>query len=69
MVDKADREEAGGLVFMRRTGEKVCIGEGISVTVSKIRGGQVFLKFNAPKDVKIHREETLEKIKAKEKEK
>jgi len=52
------------LNLSRRTGETVVIGDDISVTVMSIRGNQVCLGFNAPKDVPVHRQEIADKIKA-----
>jgi carbon storage regulator len=40
------------------------IGEEISVTVLEVKGNQVRMGFNAPKDVAVHREEVFVRIKA-----
>jgi len=45
------------LVLSRKIGEKIVIGDGIEVTVIDIKGRQVRLGINAPKGVKIWREE------------
>jgi carbon storage regulator len=50
------------LVFSRREGEKVTIGEDIQVTVLRIDEEQVRLGFTAPDEVKIHRFEVRERI-------
>lgn len=51
------------LILTRRIGESLIIGENIKATVIKINGNQVSIGFEAPKDVKIHREEIYNKIK------
>jgi len=45
------------LILMRRLGEKLCIGDDITVTVRSIQGGQVKLGVQAPEDVAVDREE------------
>ena len=45
------------LVFSRKRGEGIVIGNGIRVTVLEMRGNQVKLGFVAPVDVPIHRKE------------
>ena len=52
------------LILTRRVGESLMIGDEISVTVLGIRGNQVRIGVNAPKDVSVHREEIYERIKA-----
>jgi len=51
------------LILTRRIGETVKIGNDISVVVLGVRGKQVRIGINAPKDVTVHREEIVEKIK------
>ena len=51
------------LILTRRTGETLNIGDNIQVTVLGIKGNQVRIGINAPKDVAVHREEIYEKIK------
>jgi carbon storage regulator len=51
------------LVLTRRIGETLMIGERVTVTVLEVKGNQVRLGINAPKDVAVHREEVLERIK------
>jgi carbon storage regulator len=51
------------LILTRRVGETICIGNDITVTVLGVRGNQVRLGCNAPKDVRVDREEIAERIK------
>jgi carbon storage regulator len=51
------------LILTRRVGESVMIGEGIAVTVLSVKGNQVRLGIQAPRDVTVHREEIHERIK------
>jgi carbon storage regulator len=50
------------LVLSRRQNESVVISDDIVVTVVKIRGNQVHLAFDAPRDTPIHRREVYEAI-------
>lgn len=45
------------LVLTRRTGETVYLGENIKLTMVKVRGGQVRLAIDAPREVSIQRGE------------
>ena len=45
------------LILGRRVGETLKIGEDVSITILSIKGNQVRLGVNAPKDVAVHREE------------
>ena len=50
------------LILTRRVGETVTIGNDITCTVLGVKGNQVRLGINAPKDVAVHREEVYERI-------
>jgi len=54
------------LILTRRVGEAVMIGNEVTVTVLGVKGNQVRLGVNAPKDVAVHREEIYERIKREE---
>ena len=45
------------LILTRRVGETLMIGDEVSVTVLGVKGNQVRLGINAPKNVAVHREE------------
>ncbi|MEW6353616.1 MAG: carbon storage regulator CsrA [Pseudomonadota bacterium] len=51
------------LILTRRVGETLMIGDEVTVTVLGIKGNQVRIGVNAPKDVTVHREEIYERIK------
>ena len=50
------------LVLTRKIGEKIIIGDDVSVTILGLFGNHVRLGINAPKSVDIHREEIYVKI-------
>ena len=54
------------LILTRRVGETVMIGNNVTVTVLGVKGNQVRIGVNAPKDVAVHREEIYERIKREE---
>ena len=51
------------LILTRRVGETVMIGSDVTVTVLGVKGNQVRVGVNAPRDVAVHREEIFERIK------
>ena len=51
------------LILTRRVGETLMIGNDVSVTVLGVKGNQVRIGVNAPKEVAVHREEIFERIK------
>jgi len=50
------------LILTRKLGEKINIGDDITVTLLEIKGAQVKLGIQAPKSIGIHRNEIYEKI-------
>ena len=50
------------LILTRKSGESLMIGEDISVTVLGVKGNQVRIGINAPKDIAVHREEIFDRI-------
>ena len=50
------------LILTRRVGETLIIGDDVSITVLGVKGNQVRVGINAPKDVSVHREEIYERI-------
>lgn len=54
------------LILTRRIGETLTIDDNITATVLAVKGNQVRLGVNAPKDVKVHREEIYNRIQEEE---
>jgi carbon storage regulator len=54
------------LILTRRIGETLIIGDNVKVTVLGVRGHQVRLGVDAPKDLSVHREEIYLRIKNEE---
>lgn len=50
------------LILTRRVGETLRVGDNVTITVLGVKGNQVRLGVNAPKDVTVHREEIYQRI-------
>ncbi len=50
------------LILTRRAGESLMIGDDVNITVLGIKGNQVRIGVNAPKEITIHREEVYLRI-------
>ena len=61
MLLRCEVEEV--LILTRRVGEKVMIGDDVSVTVLRVKGNQVRLGVDAPKSVSVQREEIFNRMK------
>ena len=51
------------LILTRRVGETLMVGDEVTVTVLGVKGNQVRIGVNAPKEVAVHREEIYDRIK------
>ena len=50
------------LILTRKVGEAVVIGDNVTVAIIAVKGSQIRIGINAPKDVTVHREEIYERI-------
>ena len=57
------------LILTRRIGETLMVGDEVTVTVLSTKGNQVRLGVNAPKHIKVHREEIYERIQSEKEQK
>ena len=56
------------LVLTRRVGEKIIIGENVTVTVLAVKGGQIRIGIDAPREIQVHREEIYQRIQTEQEE-
>lgn len=54
------------LILTRKSGETITIGENIQIRVLGVKGGQVRIGVDAPRDVAVNREEVCERVQAEE---
>jgi len=50
------------LILTRRVGEKLVIGENVTITVLGVKGNQIRIGIDAPHEVQVHREEIFQRI-------
>jgi len=51
------------LVLTRKAGEGIIIGDDIKITIVELKGGGVRIGIDAPREMKVHRQEVFDKIK------
>ena len=54
------------LILTRRVGEALMVGDETKIIVLGVKGSQIRLGINAPKDIVVHREEIYDKIHSKD---
>ena len=50
------------LILTRKSGERIRIGDDVTITVLRVESGQVRIGIEAPREVPVHREEIYQKI-------
>ena len=56
------------LVLTRKAGEGIIIGDNIKITIVELKSGGVRIGIDAPRDIKVHRQEVFDRIKQENKE-
>ena len=56
------------LVLTRKPGEGIIIGDDIKITIVELKSGGVRIGIDAPRDIKVHRQEVFDRIKQENKE-
>ena len=56
------------LVLTRKVGEGIIIGDDIKISIIELKGGGVRIGIDAPREVKVHRQEVFDQIKQENKE-
>jgi len=51
------------LVLTRKAGEGIIIGDDVKITIIEVKGGGIRIGIDAPRDMKVHRQEVYDKIK------
>jgi carbon storage regulator len=59
----APAREGNMLVLTRKAGEGIIIGDDIRITVVEMKGGGVRIGIDAPREMKVHRQEVYDRIK------
>lgn len=50
------------LIITRKAGESLKIGDNVTINIAEVRGTQVKVQIEAPRDVAVHREEVYFRI-------
>jgi carbon storage regulator len=50
------------LILTRRVGERLIIGEDVTITILSLKGNQIRIGIDAPREIKVHREEVFRRI-------